>query len=283
MNKLSSLSALIATLLAASVSFNASAAPISTDTATTPASTAADSFHHPNNASPTVIFVHGAFADSSSWNVEISVLRSAGYSVIAYANPLRGIANDAAGLDALVKSVDGPVVLVGHSYAGMVVSQVAAQEPSVKAVVYVAALIPVVGESTNDLVTKFPGSELVSANLHSVAAAGGQTDVYINQDKYGTVYAGGLSQPDISVAAAGERPLAAAAFAEAATLAAPASVPKWEIVATQDHAVPTQVQEFMANRAGAKIVRTKSGHDVPAARPFVVTEVVEQAIAAASK
>lgn len=211
------------------------------------------------------------------------MLRSAGYSVIAYANPLRGIANDAAGLDALVKSVNGPVVLVGHSYAGMVVSQVAAEEPSVKAVVYVAALIPVAGESTNDLVTKFPGSELVSANLHSVAAPDGQTDVYINQDKYGTVYAGGLSQPDITVAAAGERPLAAAAFAEPATLAAPASVPKWEIVATQDHAVPTQVQEFMANRAGARIVRTKSGHDVPAAQPFVVAEVVQEAIAAASK
>src|ERR1700760_4112389 len=151
-NKSSSRSALVATLLAASLSFSFNAYA---DTALT---SATDSFHHPANPTPTVIFVHGAFADSSSWNVEISVLRSAGYAVIAYANPLRGIANDAAGLDALVKSVDGPVVLVGHSYAGMVVSQVAAQEPSVKAIVYVAALIPAVGESTNDLVTKFPGS-----------------------------------------------------------------------------------------------------------------------------
>jgi pimeloyl-ACP methyl ester carboxylesterase len=279
MNKRSILSVATATFLSAGLSLNAAAA------ATTAASAASvtDSFHRPIHTSLTVILVHGAFADSSSWNVEISLLRNAGYPVIAYANPLRGIANDAVGLDALVKSVDGPVVLVGHSYAGMVVSQVAAQEPTVKAIVYVAALIPVVGESTNDLVGKFPGSELTSDNLHTSAAANGQTDVYINQDKYGTVYAGGLSQADISVAAAGERPIAAEAFTEKATLAAPAFIPKWEIVATQDHAVPTQVQEFMANRAGARIVRTESGHDVPAAQPFVVARVIAAAIAAAGR
>lgn len=283
MNKLSILGAAIATFLTASIGLNAAATTAPAVTASAPASGAADGFHRPAHTSPTVIFVHGAFADSSSWNVEIGLLRNAGYPVIAYANPLRGIANDAAGLDELVKSVDGPVVLVGHSYAGMVVSQVAAQEATVKAIVYVAALIPEVGESTNDLVTKFPGSELVSENLHSIATSDGQTDVYINQDKYGTVYAGGLSQADISVAAAGERPLAAAAFAEKATLAAPASIPKWEIVATQDHAIPTQAEEFMANRAGARIVRTESGHDVPAAQPFVVARVIAAAIAAAGK
>lgn len=274
MNKLRILGSATATLLAATLSLSAGAV-----TANSLAPNSSNDFHRPIHNRATVIFVHGAFADSSSWNVEISLLRAAGYPVIAYANPLRGIANDAAGLDELVKSVDGPVILVGHSYAGMVISQVAAQETTVKAIVYVAALIPEVGESTNDLVTKFPGSELVPDNLHFIATSNGQTDVYINQDKYGAVYAGGLSPSDISVAAAGERPLAASAFGEPATLAAPVSIPKWQVVATKDHAVPTQAQEFMALRAGAKIIKTESGHDVPAAQPFVVARVVAEALA----
>ena len=165
----------------------------------------------------------------------------------------------------------------------MVVSQVAAENPEVKAVVYVAAFIPKVGDSVNSLNSIFPGSELVSANLHTTDAPGGLTDVYIDQDKYGQVYAGGLSPSRIRVAAATQRPITAQALADPATLAAPASTPKWEIVATEDNAVPTKLEEFMGRRAGATLVYAPSGHDVPAAQPEIVDGVIVRAATVAAR
>jgi pimeloyl-ACP methyl ester carboxylesterase len=148
--------------------------------------------HAPNNV-PTIVLVHGAFADSSSWDAEVDRLTQAGYPVVSFATPLRGVSYDSEELNDLLQTINGPIVLVGHSYAGMVVSQVAAEDPAVKALVYVAAFIPQVGESVNSLNSMFTGSELVPANLHTTNAPGGLTDVYIDQDKYGQVYAGGLS------------------------------------------------------------------------------------------
>src|SRR5262249_49544972 len=116
---------------------------------------------------PTVVLVHGAFADSSSWDAEVAQLSDAGYPVVSFANPLRGLANDSEALGDLLKTINGPIVLVGHSYAGMVISQAAAANSQVKALVYVAAFIPKVGESVNSLNSMFPGSELVPANLHT--------------------------------------------------------------------------------------------------------------------
>jgi pimeloyl-ACP methyl ester carboxylesterase len=232
---------------------------------------------------PTVVLVHGAFADSSSWDAEVAALTQAGYPVVSFADPLRGVANDSEELEDLLGTITGPIVLVGHSYAGMVVSQVAAEDPEVKALVYVAAFIPKVGESVNSLNSIFPGSELVSANLHTAPAPGGLTDVYIDQGKYGEVYAGGLSPAQIRVAAATQRPITAEALADPATAAAPASTPKWEIVATEDHAVPTKLEEFMGQRAGATLVYADSGHDVPAAQPGIVDSVIAKAAAVASR
>jgi pimeloyl-ACP methyl ester carboxylesterase len=232
---------------------------------------------------PTIVLVHGAFADSSSWDAEVADLTRAGYPVVSFADPLRGVAYDSEELEDLLDTITGPVVLVGHSYAGMVVSQVAAENSQVKALVYVAAFIPQVGESVNSLNSMFPGSELVPANLHTTAAPGGLTDVYIDQDKYGQVYAGGLSPAQIRVAAATQRPITAQALADDATVAAPASTPKWEIVATQDHAVPTQLEEFMGRRAGATLVYANSGHDVPAAQPGIVDSVIVKAAAVAAR
>lgn len=141
------------------------------------------------------------FADSSSWDAEVAHLTRAGYPVISFADPLRSVTYDSEALKDLLDTISGPVVLVGHSYAGMVVSQVAAEDSEVKALVYVAAFIPQVGESVNSLNSMFPGSELVAANLRTTFAPDGLTDVYIDQDKYGQVYAGGLSPAQIRVAA----------------------------------------------------------------------------------
>jgi pimeloyl-ACP methyl ester carboxylesterase len=227
-------------------------------------------------AKPTVVLVHGAFADSSSWSSEIQFLQAKGYPVVAVANPLRDVASDSAYLLSVLKTISGPIVLVGHSYAGFPVSAAAAADSQVKALVYVAAYIPDQGESPSDLTYKFPGSELQGSNLVERTEPGG-TDIYINPADFGAVYAGGLSKSQIAVAAVTQRPITASALGDPATVNPPASVPKWEIVALEDHAIPTQAEIFMANRAHAHIVTTHSGHDVPAARPGVVDSVIVQA------
>ncbi|MFF7472788.1 alpha/beta fold hydrolase [Streptomyces sp. NPDC008092] len=227
-----------------------------------------------HRAKPTVVLVHGAFADSSSWNSEIAYLRRHGYPVLAIDTPLRGLAFDSAYVEAQVKTVKGPVVLVGHSYAGEVVSQVAAKTSKVKALVYVAALIPKEGETAGSLIGQFPGSQLVSENFRTVPLPGGDTDVYLKADKYGTVYGNGLSKSDIQVASVTQEPVALSAFTDKATVNPPAKTPKWAVISTEDHAVPTAAQKFEAKRVGAHISYTRSGHDVPSISPGAVDRAI---------
>jgi pimeloyl-ACP methyl ester carboxylesterase len=227
-------------------------------------------------AKPTIVLVHGAFADSSSWSSEIPVLQNAGYPVIAVANPLRGVASDSAYLESILQTISGPIVLVGHSYAGFLISAAAAADPQVKALVYVAAYIPLKGESPADLTYMNPGSELTGTNLVARPEPGG-TDLYINPATFGEVYAGGLSRSAVATAAVVQRPITAAALSDPATVNPPASVPKWEIVALNDNAIPTKTEFFMANRVHAHIVTARSGHDVPAAQPRIVDGTILQA------
>jgi len=230
---------------------------------------------------PTIVLVHGAFADSSSWDQEIQFLQNQGYPVVAVANPLRDVGSDSAYLLSVLKTIPGPIVLVGHSYAGFLVSAAAAADSEVKALVYVAAYIPDAGETPADLTYKFPGSLLQGSNLVERAEPTG-TDIYINPADFGQVYAGGLSAAQTAVAAVTQRPITASALNDPATVNPPASVPKWEIVALEDNAIPTQAEFFMAKRADAHIVTTNSGHDVPAARPGVVDSVIMQAVRSVS-
>lgn len=223
---------------------------------------------------PTVVLLHGAFADSSSWDHEISYLRRHDYPVYAIDTPLRGVAFDSAYVEAQLKTIDGPVVLVGHSYAGEVISQVAAETPNVKALVYVAALIPKVGDTANSLIGQFPGSELTPDNLRTVPLPDGDTDVYIKADKFGTVYGNGLSEGNIRTASVTQEPIAFSAFGEKATVNPPEGTPKWAVIATDDHAVPTEAQKFGAQRVDAHISYVTSGHDVPAIAPAVVDSAI---------
>ena len=266
--------ALAVPLVAAAVLAGGGAALAST--ANSGAAYAETSRSGPTAAKPTIVLVHGAFADSSSWSSEIQFLQQQGYPVLAVANALRGVASDSAYLLSVLKTISGPIVLVGHSYAGFLISSAAAADSQVKALVYVAAYIPNAGESPADLTYKFPGSELQGSNLVTRTEPGG-TDIYINPADFGEVYAGGLSASQISIASVTQRPITAAALAEPTTVNPPASVPKWEIVALDDNAIPAAAETFMANRAHAHIVTTHSGHDVPAARPGVVDSVILQA------
>jgi pimeloyl-ACP methyl ester carboxylesterase len=227
-------------------------------------------------AKPTIVLVHGAFADSSSWSAEIPVLQKKGYTVLAVSNPLRDVGSDAAYLQSVLQTISGPIVLVGHSYAGFLISQAAAENPNVKALVYVAAYIPVAGESPADLTYKDPGSLLTGTNLVTRAEPTG-TDIYVNPATFGQVYAGGLSREQVAIAAVVQRPITASALGDPATVSPPAATPKWEIVALEDHAIPTKTQFFMANRVNASIVATHSGHDVPGAQPEVVEDTILRA------
>jgi pimeloyl-ACP methyl ester carboxylesterase len=226
---------------------------------------------------PTIVLVHGAFADSSSWSSEIAFLQGKGYPVVAVANPLRDVGSDSAYLLSVLQTIQGPIVLVGHSYAGFLISDAAAADPAVKALVYVAAYIPDKGESPADLTYEYPGSELAGSNLVTRPIPGGGTDIYINPADFASVYAGGLSPAQVAIASVVQRPITAAALGDPATVDPPAATPKWEIVALHDNAIPTKAEFFMAHRAHARIVTANSGHDVPAATPRVVDKVILQA------
>ncbi|WP_432838074.1 alpha/beta fold hydrolase [Dactylosporangium sp. CA-092794] len=226
---------------------------------------------------PTVVLVHGAFADSTSWAEVTRELTSRGFPVIAVANPLRDLESDAAYVTSVLATIDGPKILVGHSYAGSVITRAAADDAGTQALVYVAAFIPEVGESSGELNAKFEGSLLTPDNLIARPTADGRTDLYIRADRFGEVYAGGVSPEGVEVAAGAQRPITAEALGGALTAAPVRKLPSWQVVASKDHAVPTELQLFLAARAGATVITADSGHDVPAARPDAVVQAITEA------
>jgi pimeloyl-ACP methyl ester carboxylesterase len=234
-------------------------------------------------AKPTVVLVHGAFADSSSWNDVIASLRGDGYPVIAAANPLRGLHADAEYLRTVLDSVDGPVVLAGHSYGGSVMSEAADGNPQVKALVYVASFILDEGESTGELAGKFPGGELGPA-LHPVPLTGADglegTDLYIQQDKFREVFAADVPEDVAALMAVTQRPIVADALEEKATAAAWKTIPSWNLVTLRDLAVPAQSQRFMGERAGSHTVEVDASHAVTVSQPGVVAEAIDEAATA---
>ncbi|MGI5397555.1 alpha/beta fold hydrolase [Streptomyces sp. CA-251251] len=229
---------------------------------------------------PTVVLVHGAFADSSSWNGVIKRLERDGYPVVAPANPLRGLTSDADYVKSFLKSVKGPVVLAGHSYGGAVISEAAEGEPNVKALVYIAAFAPEKGETALGLSNKYPGSTLgPTLNTVPFPLPGGGTgqDLYIKADKFHQQFAADVPTRVSDLMAATQRPVAASALEEPAAHAAWKTIPSWDLVTTQDLNIPAAAQRFMAQRAHSRTTEVKASHAVSVSRPDVVTRVIEQA------
>lgn len=228
---------------------------------------------------PTVVLVHGAFADSSSWNGVIKRLHDKGYTVIAAANELRSVKGDAASVRSLVKSIHGPVVLVGHSYGGPVISEAATGQDNVKALVYVAAFAPEVGENAAELSGRFPGGSLGSALAPPVELADGGKDLYIEQDKFHAQFAADVPAAQASLMAVGQRPVTDAALHEASTSAAWKSIPSWFIYGSADLNIPPAVQAFMAKRARSRktVVIKGASHVVMVSHPAEVAALIEQA------
>ncbi|HEY9254138.1 MAG TPA: alpha/beta hydrolase [Stenotrophomonas sp.] len=236
----------------------------------------------PAATKPTVVLVHGAFADASSWNGVIERLQAKGYHVVAAPNELRSVKGDAAEVATLVKSIPGPVVLVGHSYGGSVISTAADGLSNVKALVYVSAFAPDVGESSAQLAGKFPGSTLGPALAPPVALAQGGNDLYIQQDKFRAQFAADVPVPQARLMAVGQRPITDAALNEASTVAAWKTIPAWFIYGSADLNIPPASLAFMAKRAQAKASEEIKGasHVVMVSHPDAVAQLIEKAAGA---
>ena len=228
---------------------------------------------------PTIILVHGAFADSSSWDGVIAKLQKDGYSVIGAANPLRSVKTDADYVSGIVKSVAGPVVLVGHSYGGSVISAAVQGNANVKALVYVAAFAPESGESAVGLSGKFPGSTLGPTLAPPVVLSGGGKDLYIQQAKFHDQFAADLPLLKAQQMAAGQRPVTDAALNEASPAPAWKTLPSWFIYGKADKNIPAAAQDFMAKRAKSKktVVIEGASHVVMTSHPTEVAALIEEA------
>ncbi|NEA57438.1 alpha/beta hydrolase [Streptomyces sp. SID13666] len=242
---------------------------------------------------PTIVLVHGAWADASSWNPVISRLQHDGYIVVAPPNPLRGVDYDAQTLKNYLATIEGPIVLAGHSYGGVVITNAAAGNPHVKALVYDDAYIPAQGETVFQINAAQPGSCVTadpSTFLNLVQYPGapqGDYDAYLKVAPNGAYrgfaecFANGVPRAQARLLAAGQRPFAVSAGSEPSGTPAWKTIPSWAVVGTADHVIPSAEQLAMATRAGAHITTVNAGHLSLITRPGVVTDVIVDAARAA--
>jgi pimeloyl-ACP methyl ester carboxylesterase len=228
---------------------------------------------------PTIVLVHGAFAESASWNGVVYPLLHSHHRVIAAANPLRGLAADAAAVGDVIREIDGPVVLVGHSYGGAVITNVDPAAGEIAGLVYVGGFAPDAGETCFGLSTMFPGSTL-GDTLEATPRADGTTDLTIAVDEFHQQFAADVDKQDATLMAVTQRPVTREALLEPSG-ARPLwkEVPSWFVFGALDRNIPAAVQLFMAGRAGARHVSELPGasHAVAVSRPGAVADVIKTA------
>jgi pimeloyl-ACP methyl ester carboxylesterase len=227
---------------------------------------------------PTVVLVHGAFADASGFAEVTNRLQRRGYTVIAPANPLRGVASDAAYLASVLATIEGPIILGGHSYGGEVITNAAFGNPAVKALVYVAAFAPAEGETAGQLTGMFPGSQLTEENLiprpYPISETETGYDAYIRPAVFRRVFCADLPEKVAAAMAASQRPGALSTLTEHSGPAAWTSIPSWYLVARQDRAIPPAAQRFMAARMKARTREINSSHVAMISHPDVVADMI---------
>lgn len=220
---------------------------------------------------PTIVLVHGAFADASGWHDVIRLLQKDGYKVIAVQNQLASFASDIETTKRVIDAQTGPVVVVGHSYGGAVITGAAAENPNVKALVYIAAFVPEAGEPIGAFFEKFP-SELGTALVPDAAGF-----VYIDAAKYHDVFAADLPRRDTSAMAVAQKPIFGAIFGQSTPAAAWKTIPSWYVVAQQDRSINPDLERFYANRIKARTTEIRASHVVFISHAKEVTAVIEQA------
>jgi pimeloyl-ACP methyl ester carboxylesterase len=240
---------------------------------------------------PTIVLVHGAWADASSWANVMPILRDDGYTVDAPPNPLRGLISDSEYLASYLKTISGPIVLVGHSYGGAVVTNAATGNPNVKALVYIDAFEPAQGDTLEALTFAKPGSCLAGGgNLANVfnevtdpAQPAGDPDLYLkfaagtDYPGWDACFANGVAPSEAATLNEGQRPLAAGAFSEASGVPAWKTIPSWSQIGTQDHAIPPAELFFMSKRAGSTITTVKAGHLSMVTDPVATSNLIIKA------
>ena len=231
---------------------------------------------------PSIVLVHGAWGDSSSWSAVISRLQADGYTVYSPPNPLEGLSTDATSIRDFLDTISGPIILVGHSYGGAVITNAATGDTNVKALVYIDAFAPNEGQTIGQLVTTVPGSCVTDdANLTLVpypGAPAGAEDAYIKQSAFASCMANGLPAKEAAQLGAVQRPLTTAALNEASGVPAWKTIPSWAVVGTADNAIPPAEQLAMAQAAGAHITEVKAPHLSMVSNPGVVTKVILEAV-----
>jgi len=252
------------------------------------AGTATASATHTNTNSaagggkPTIVLVHGAFADSSGWNAEVSALQRLGYPVIAAADPLRGLTGDADYVRSILNTISGPVVLVGHSYGGAVITNAARGVAGVRALVYVGAYVPDQGESIATVLdpATYPGSLLgkdttdVRPFPNPAAPGGTDADIYIKPADFRSVFAADVPARTAAQMAATQRPLSLTAETQVSGAPAWKTIPSWDLITLNDKAIPPTGQRFMARRAHAHVETVDSSHAVMVSHPDAVVSIV---------
>jgi len=235
---------------------------------------------------PTVVLVHGAFAESSSWNAVVGHLQQQTLRVVAAANPLRSVAGDAQYVRDVIASIEGPVVLVGHSYGGVVITEAAAGNEQVVGLVYVAAFTPDTGENAFTLSAKFPGSTLGAA-LRAYPVATGGNELAIRQEVFGEQFAADVDDDLAALMAATQRPVTEAALTEGLPTSTPAwrTIPSWFVFGDADRNIPAELIRFMAERAGARSSTEVPGasHALAVSHPVVVAETIFAAVQATKR
>lgn len=241
----------------------------------------ASSDQKPTKTRPTIVLVHGAWDNSTSWNDVIKQLQQRGYPVIAAANPLRELASDAAYVSSILTSIEGPVILVGHSYGGAVITNAAVGHSSVKALVYIAAFVPDEGESLLQLSSLNPGGEIGPTALiprpYPLTADTVGIDLYLTPEAVRTAFASDVSRRLADQMFATQRPLTQAAFQSASGAPAWKTIPSWYLVASEDRTIPPATQRFMAERAGAHTSEVRSSHVAHISHPDQTLRIILKA------
>ena len=231
--------------------------------------------------SATIVLVHGAFAESASWDRVIRPLQDAGHDVIAVANPLRSLAGDAEAVSDVVRTIDGPVMLVGHSYGGAVITNVDAEAGQIAGLIYVCGFAPDSGESANMLAQRFPGSTLGDA-LRPVPRTNGTTDLYIARERFHEQFAADVPGPEAARMAATQRPATFEALDEpSGERPLWKELPSWFLIGGQDHNIPAEAQQFMAHRAGARrtVELPSASHAAAVSHPEATARLIVDAAA----
>jgi len=234
----------------------------------------------------TIVLVHGAFAESASWDRVIPELRAAGHDVVAAANPLRGLASDAASVSDVVRSIDGPVVLVGHSYGGFVITNAATRGGDVRALVYVDAFAPDEGETTFGILggsgsaLDVPDPTTVLDVVGYPGGPEGDAEAFLKPDSVHAAFAQDLSETDRWLIAATQRPLTISANTTPSGPPAWKSLPSWAVIGLEDRVIPADTQRKMAERAGATITDVAASHVSMVSHPQVTIDAILAAVAA---